>query len=62
MNNKDKQKHFKTGDLVETVFGNHLGIVLDDESYIKKDEWYVVHLFDKNEETVLKFNRLRKVS
>lgn len=62
MKQTKQQKQFKVGDLVETVFGDHLGIIIDDEKYSKKYEWYVVHLFSKNEETVLKVNRLRKIS
>lgn len=57
-----QQKQFKVGDLVETLIGNHLGIILDDERYNKKEEWYVVHLFGKSVEYVIKSNRLRKIS
>ena len=59
---KQEQKQFKVGDLVETLIGDHLGIIIDDKSYNKKEEWYVVHLFGKNTEYVLKVNRLRKIS
>lgn len=59
---KQEQKQFKVGDLVETLIGDHLGIIIDDKSYNKKEEWYVVHLFSKNTEYVFKFNRLRKIS
>jgi heat shock protein HspQ len=62
MKQTQQQKQFKVGDLVETLIGNHLGIILDDETYNKKEEWYVVHLFGKSVEYVIKYNRLRKIS
>lgn len=58
---QQKERQFKAGDLIETIFGNHLGIVLgyEPDSF---NEWYVVHLFHHNNEQYLNANRMRKVS
>lgn len=58
---QQKERQFKVGDLVETLFGNHLGIVLGDEPD-RNDEWYIVHLFHYNNEKHINANRMRKVS
>jgi hypothetical protein len=58
---EQKERQFKSGDLIETIFGNHLGIVLGDEPD-KFQEWYIVHLFHQNNEQYLSANRMRKVS
>jgi hypothetical protein len=57
--NKEEEKQIKTGDLIETVFGNHLGIVIEED---KKKEWYTVHLFNGHYKQYIRGNRLRKIS
>ena len=57
--NKEEEKQIKTGDLVETVFGNHLGIVLENDS---GGDWLTVHLFGMHDKQYFRVKRLRKVS
>lgn len=61
MKQTKQDKQFKVGDLVETVFGDHLGIVIDNKKF-KKQDWYVVHVFSVNEEHLISSTRLRKIS
>jgi len=56
---KEEEKQIKIGDLIETVFGNHLGIVIEEDRH---KEWYVVHLFGGYDKQYFRGNRLRKIS
>jgi hypothetical protein len=57
---KEEEKQIKIGDLIETVFGNHLGIVIDKDDPDK--DWYVVHLFGGHDKQYFRSKRLRKIS
>lgn len=59
---QEQQKQLKPGDLVETLFGDHLGIILTDRVSGRKKDFYIVHLFDKNKDIMMNIDRLRKVS